>query len=85
VGKFKKTESLEHFRALRLERPPIANLIAAKLIRAEPKDLEDIAFLLSYYQPSRKDVEQAVKTMPSTARHKASENLVYLDAMGNHS
>jgi hypothetical protein len=83
TGKFDETESLEQFGALRLERPPIANLIASKLIRAEPKDLEDIAFLLSFYQPSRLEIEQAIKTMPPQARKRASENLVFLDVMKN--
>lgn len=60
----------------------MANLIAAKLVRADPKDLEDIAFLLSRYQPSRQAVEQAIQTMPSPARQTATENLVYLEVMG---
>lgn len=83
TGRFEKSETLETFDALRLERPPIANLIAAKLVRAEAKDLEDIAFLLSRYQPAREDIERAIKTMPRQARQKALENMSYLDAMGN--
>ena len=82
--KFESTETLERFGALRLERPPIASLIAAKLVRAEPRDLEDIAFLMSRYRPARQDIEQAVNTMPRPAREKATENLVYLDAMGGN-
>jgi hypothetical protein len=64
-----------------LERPPIASFIGAKLVRAEPRDLEDIAFLLSKYRPARQDIEQAVNTMPRQAREKARENLVYLSTM----
>lgn len=82
TGEFETTETLEQFSALRLERPPIANLIAAKLLRAEPRDLEDIAFLLSRYRPARQGIEQAVNTMSRQAREKATENLVYLDTMG---
>ncbi|HWX18518.1 MAG TPA: hypothetical protein VN578_01305 [Candidatus Binatia bacterium] len=82
TGNFGKTEVLERFNALRLERPPIANLVAAKLVRAEPKDLEDIAFLLATFQPSRTDIERAIKTMPPKPRKQAAENLVYLDTMG---
>lgn len=81
TGKFESTETLEQFNALRLERPPIANLIGAKLVRAEPRDLEDIAFLLSKYRPARQDIEQAVNIMPRQAREKARENLVYLSTM----
>lgn len=82
IGSFEQTELLERFDALSLERPPIANLIAAKLLRVEPKDLEDIAFLVAHYQPSRTDIERAIKTMPRPAREKASGNLVYLGVMG---
>jgi len=84
TGKFETTETLEQFNALRLERPPIANLVAAKLVRAEPRDLEDIAFLLSKYHPARQDIEQAVNTMPRQAREKATGNLVYLSTMGGN-
>ena len=84
TGKFENTETLEQFGALSLERPPIANLIAAKLVRAEPRDLEDIAFLMSRYRPVRQDIEQAVNTMPRQAREKATENLVYLSTMGGN-
>lgn len=84
TGEFTTTEMLEPFSALRLERPPIANLVAAKLVRAEPKDLEDIAFLISRYQPTRQDIEEAVNTMPRRARETATENLVYLSTMGEN-
>lgn len=84
TGKFETTETLEQFNALRLERPPIANLIAAKLVRAEPRDLEDIAFLMSRYHPAREDIERTVNTMPRQAREKAKENLVYLSTMGGN-
>ncbi len=84
TGKFETTETLQQFSALRLQRPPIANLITAKLVRAEARDLEDIAFLLSRYRPARQDIEQAVNTMPRQAREKAKENLVYLSTMGGN-
>jgi hypothetical protein len=85
TGEFRDTEVLEQFAALRLDRPPIANLVAAKLIRSEPKDLEDIAFLLAAYAPSREDVEKAIRTMPIQSRQRAAENLVYLDVLGRKS
>lgn len=66
---------------LRLERPPVANLVAAKLVQAEAKDLEDVAYLLSAYRPSRQEIEEVIKSMPREAREKSAENLVYLDAM----
>jgi hypothetical protein len=84
LGKFESTDCLEQFHALRLERPPIANLVAAKLVRAADKDLEDIAYLVSAYRPSRQRIEQAIKSMPREAKEKAAENLVYLDAMSEN-
>jgi hypothetical protein len=84
LGKFASTECLEQFHVLRLERPPITNLVAAKLVRAEGKDLEDIAYLVSTYLPARQAIEQAIQSMPREAREKAVENLVYLDAMSGN-
>jgi hypothetical protein len=84
LGKFEATECLEQFHVLRLERPPMANLVAAKLVRAESKDLEDIAYLVSVYRPSRQEIEQAVASMPREARIKAGENLVYLNALSEN-
>jgi hypothetical protein len=62
----------------------VANLVAAKLVRADPKDLEDIAFLLSRYQPSRPEIERAIRSVPSAKRQKAAANLVYLEVMGQN-
>ncbi len=36
---------------LEIYRPPVENLIAAKLIRAEPKDISDIRFLVALHRP----------------------------------
>lgn len=84
TGRFEETEIVEQFKALRLERPPIANVIAAKLIRAEPKDLEDIAFLVSRYRPAQADIERVINTMPRQALERAKENIVYLSTMGGN-
>jgi hypothetical protein len=81
TGKYEQAEPLEKFGALQLDRPPIANLIASKLVRAESKDLEDIAYLLANYRPERGDIEQAIQSMPAQARRRASENLVYLEVL----
>lgn len=81
IGKFEEPEVLEQFQALILERPPIANVIAAKLIRAEEKDLQDIAFLMQKYRPNEEDIKNAIESMPRGARERASENMVYLSTM----
>lgn len=65
----------------RLHRPPVENLVAAKLIRADPKDLGDIRFLVSRYRPDGRLVRQLINGFERLARQKATENLVYLDVL----
>ncbi len=66
---------------LHLHRPPVENLIAAKLIRADPKDLGDIRFLVSRHRPDLGRVRRVVAGFESPARERATENLVYLDVL----
>lgn len=70
---------MERLARLRLYRPPIENLIAAKLIRAEPKDLGDIRFLVSRHRPDLERVRRIIAEFNSPAHECAAENLVYLD------
>ncbi|HEX5398816.1 MAG TPA: DUF6036 family nucleotidyltransferase [Verrucomicrobiae bacterium] len=72
---------IERIGRLRLYRPPVENLIAAKLIRAEPKDLDDIRFLASRHRPDLKCVREIVAKFNRQARERAAENLVYLEVM----
>jgi hypothetical protein len=72
---------IERIGRLQLYRPPIENLIAAKLIRAEPKDLDDIRFLVSRHRPDLKRIRKIVARFPARARQCATENLVYLDVL----
>lgn len=72
---------LERMGRLHLFRPPVENLIAAKLIRAEPKDLGDIRFLVSRYRPDLQRVRGIVAEFNPQARERATENLVYLDVL----
>lgn len=66
---------------LHLYRPPAENLIAAKLIRAEAKDLGDIQFLLSHYRPDLQRIKQIIAEFNPRAREQASENIVYLEVL----
>lgn len=66
---------------LQIYRPPAENLIAAKLIRAEPKDIGDIRFLVSRHRPDLGKVRRIVARFKSEARQRAVENLVYLKVM----
>lgn len=72
---------IERMGRLHLFRPPVENLIAAKLIRAEPKDLGDIRFLLSRHRPDVQRVRGIIAKFDPRARERASENLVYLDVL----
>jgi len=72
---------IERMGRLHLFRPPVENLIAAKLIRAEPKDLSDIRFLLSRHRPDLQRVRSIIAEFNSQARERATENLVYLDVL----
>jgi len=80
VGEFEPV-FIERIGRLHLYRPPGENLIAAKLIRAEPKDLSDIRFLLSRHRPDLARVRHIVAEFPARARGRATENLVYLDVI----
>ena len=72
---------LERLGRLHLLRPPIENLIAAKLIRAEPKDLGDIRFLVSRHRPDLERVRRIIAEFSPPARDCATENLIYLDVL----
>ncbi|MGO9246052.1 MAG: DUF6036 family nucleotidyltransferase [Verrucomicrobiia bacterium] len=72
---------IERLGRLHLFRPPVENLIAAKLIRAEPKDLGDIRFLVSRHRPDLRRVRKIIAHFSVKARERATENLVYLDVL----
>src|SRR5260370_42516695 len=72
---------MERVGRLHLYRPPVENLVAAKLIRAEPKDLGDIRFLNSRHRPDEQRVRHIVQGFERVAGEEASENLTYLDLL----
>jgi len=72
---------IERIGRLQLYRPPVENLVAAKLIRAEPKDLGDIQFLVSRHRPDLQRVREIIVGFNSQARERATENLVYLEVL----
>jgi hypothetical protein len=72
---------IERLGRLHLFRPPIENLIAAKLIRAEPKDLGDIRVLVSRHRPDLSRVRSIIAGFHPPALERATENLVYLDVL----
>ena len=72
---------LERIGRLQLYRPPVENLVAAKLIRAEPKDLGDIQFLVSRHRPDLQRVREIIAGFNPPARERATENLIYLEVL----
>jgi hypothetical protein len=74
-------KTLEKMGNLDLQSPPIENLIASKLLRCEAKDLEDISWMFSKYQPDVQKIKNIIKTFPSEAKSRATENLVYLEVI----
>ncbi len=80
LGKFEPV-FIERIGRLHLYRPPVENLVAAKLIRAEPKDLGDIQFLVSRHRPDLQRIREIIAQFNPPARERATENLVYLDAL----
>ena len=72
---------IERIGRLHLYRPPVENLVAAKLIRAEPKDLGDIQFLVSRHRPDLQRIRRIISEFNPQARDRATENLVYLDVL----
>ena len=72
---------VERLGRLHVCRPPVENLVAAKLIRAEPKDIEDITFLISRHRPEPERIRQIIAGFERVARDKAEGNLVYLEVL----
>ena len=80
LGTFKPV-LIERMGRLQLFRPPVENLIASKLIRAEPKDLGDIRFLVSRHRPDLQRVRKIIAKFNPQPCQRATENLVYLDVL----
>ena len=78
VGSF---EPVVMFRMGRLivSRPPVENIIASKLVRADAKDIEDIRFLHNHYQADTALVKSVISGYPVAKRVIAEENLIYLE------
>lgn len=78
IGKFKPVPMFKMGRLI-VSRPPIENIIASKLTRADAKDIEDIQFLHHHYQPDLPTIKKIISAFPKKKREIAGENLVYLE------
>lgn len=79
VGKWKTEESMFRSGNLEVVHPPAENVIASKLVRAEPSDIEDIVFLMNRLDVSLDTVRSAVATLSGSARERAEENMVFVE------
>jgi hypothetical protein len=61
-----------------IEAPPPAIIAAAKLVRASPQDLEDIAFLMNIKGMDERAIAEAVSYLPADHREVAKDNMVIL-------
>lgn len=66
------------FGRLQIYLPPWANWIAAKLVRGDPRDVEDAIYVAGNRNVSAKEVEACAAEFPEPARQQALENLIYL-------
>ena len=72
---------IERLGRLHIYRPPIENLVAAKLLRADAKDLSDIRFLMSRHRPEVSRIRSIISEFKLSARERGTENLVYLEVL----
>ena len=66
---------------LNFSQPPVENLVASKLCRANERDLADLAWICAQQWPDEAKVRRIIHGFPHQARQTATENLVYLQAL----
>jgi hypothetical protein len=83
IGDYKETQTMLRETGLTVVRPPVENIIASKLLRAGPKDIEDIIYLRRHFDVSRERIEKIIETFPAgIIRETARENSIYLEITG---
>jgi len=79
LGDYKTELKIYNFGNLEVLHPPVENIIASKLLRAELRDIEDCIFLRSKFSVEREKIENVIKSFHGIKSEMAMENLVYLD------
>jgi hypothetical protein len=75
---------IARFGNLTLAMPPPAVIAASKLVRANPRDIEDITWWMAHRALGIDEIATAVRGLPTAIdRETASENLVYVRVIGN--
>jgi hypothetical protein len=79
IGIYEETIDLMTVGNLRVSRPPIENIIASKMVRANASDFEDAVFLLKKYAVEGQTIEAVMKTFKNKgAIEVALDNLYFL-------
>ncbi len=74
-----ETESLAQFGNLKLVMPAPAVLVAAKLVRANDNDINDIVWWMRHRNLKEHQIKQAIKHFPDNSqRETAKENIVFV-------
>lgn len=79
VGKWKEDACMFSTGNLQVVHPPAENVIASKLVRGEPYDIEDVVYLMRRLDVSLEQVRGAVATLTGFARERAEENIVFIE------
>jgi hypothetical protein len=72
------SEVLWEGKKLTVVAPPPEIVAAAKMVRAEPQDIEDVFYIMAKRGVSLTQISAALVHFPAQARDQATENLVYL-------
>ena len=84
LGEFEALADVSRMGQLTIQRPPLENIIASKLVRGDARDYDDIVFLIARCGVTRTPIDQAVATIRDPiSRETAQENLVMLEVALN--
>lgn len=82
AGKFDKTTEIFSAGNLTIDRPPLENIIASKLVRGDEQDYDDIVYLMTAGYVERAALANAMDSIEhTTARITAQENAVMIDVL----
>ena len=83
IGDYKKEHEIHvsRYGNLEIAHPPVENVIASKLVRAEERDIADIMFLIKKFDINHKNIRHVIETFSEAKREVALENMIYLSAM----
>lgn len=79
VGKWRESCTLARYGKLTIVHPPVENVIASKLVRGEPQDIEDVVFLMARFNVTTEQISAVIDTMSGVGADIARENMVFLD------